>query len=205
MRTVIIAICGKSASGKDSLAHFLYKSLRFKNVPVNLIVQDCTRPPRVNEIDGEDYNFISTHDFLNNIKNCEYLEYMNFKNWYYGTRKDSLRADCINIGIFNAHGIKTLVNKQDDYLIIPIYLALGLFDRLKRSYKREHKFKWEFIRRALSDYKDFFGINYYIHLYMGNIKLSSMNKIAENAYLVEKYVSSLLSSLEDQKFLVKSL
>jgi guanylate kinase len=47
-----------------------------------------TREPRIGEVDGVSYNFLSTDEFKKGIENDEFLEYANvFGDRFYGTRK----------------------------------------------------------------------------------------------------------------------
>lgn len=153
-KPVIIAICGKSASGKDTLAKSLYSLLKQKGFSVRMIVSDTTRPARINEIDGKDYNFISNQEFQQKIKNYKYLEWTEFRGWFYGSPCDNLYA-AYNIGVFNFQGIERLIEFKDNYTIIPILLKDKWWIRLKRSIKREHKFSFEYIRRLWVDFIDF--------------------------------------------------
>lgn len=154
-RPIIIAICGKSATGKDTLANWLLSMLKINNIPANMIISDTTRPPRVFEKNGIDYNFLTESEFHNKINNEDYLEYSSFNGWFYGTNKQSIIPNSINIGIFNIDGMSSLANYQADFEIICVYLKCGLIQRLIRSYDREQKFKIEYIRRVYADYYDF--------------------------------------------------
>ena len=151
-KQIIVAICGKSASGKDTLAKGLAKHNTLKNYS-HLIVSDTTRPPRDYEINDIDYHFITTNQFLSNIHHEKYLETTSFRGWYYGTNKKEICYP-INIGVFNPAGMLQLLYNSN-YIIIPVILKTGLITRLIRSYDREHKWKWEYIRRAWTDFKDF--------------------------------------------------
>ena len=157
-RPVIIAICGKSATGKDTFANWLLSMLKVNNIPANMIISDTTRPSRVFEKDGIDYNFLTENEFHSKINNEDYLEYSHFNNWFYGTDKQSIVSDSINIGIFNIDGMSSLANYQADFEIICVYLKCGLIQRLIRSYNRERKFKIEYVRRAHADHCDFKNI-----------------------------------------------
>ena len=156
-RPVVLAICGKSATGKTSLAAWLKKELTLRKVPVNLIISDTTRPPRKGEENGVDYNFVPFGKFIQQRNNNLYLESSCFRNWRYGTHVNSIKNDKINIGIFNAEGIRSLQSKISEYNIIPIYLEENCFERLRRSYQREHQWKFEYIRRLFVDWIDFFN------------------------------------------------
>lgn len=153
-KPIILAICGKSASGKDTLAKSLSASIS-PYYKTNFIISDTTRPKRNGEQNGVDYNFLSEKTFLQNIQDNEYFEYTVFRKWYYGTNRNSVNNDAVNIGVFNVAGLEHMIYLQHWYNIIPIYLDLNLEERLKRSYQREHKFKFEFLRRALVDERDF--------------------------------------------------
>lgn len=153
-KPIIIAICGKSAVGKDTAAKELYCRLQKLDQDCGLLVSDTTRPIRAGETEGVDYNFINDLSFLKGINKKDYLEWATFKGWYYGTQKSQLTHK-INIGVFNPAGVNALLRQSADYIIVPILLTAPLFTRLYRSYKREHSWKMEFLRRAWHDYKDF--------------------------------------------------
>lgn len=150
-KTVIIAICGKAATGKDTLAEKLSSLLGAHN-----IVSDTTRPKRKNEKDGIDYHFLSSLSFLKKIKTGKYLEHSCFNNWYYGTDIDEIHKNSINVGVFNKEGIEALLSKDREYAytILPVYLESNLLTRIKRYIKRD-RISYELVRRILVDEKDF--------------------------------------------------
>jgi len=154
-KPVIIAICGKSATGKDTLANWLLSMLKTYKIPCNIIISDTTRPPRIFEENNIDYNFLTDVEFHNKINNEEYLEYTSFNGWFYGTDIKAILKDSINIGVFNLEGMSNLANHQDKFEIICVYLKCNFIQRLLRSYERERKFKVEYVRRAHADYCDF--------------------------------------------------
>ncbi|HBS10574.1 MAG TPA: hypothetical protein DEA28_02445 [Firmicutes bacterium] len=155
MKPILLAICGKSASGKDSLAKELTYALQQHNIPVNQIISYTTRPPRVGERDGIDYNFVRQIEFNKMAYEGEFIESAEFRTWFYGTAKSSIKSNAVNIVVLNPEGIYNIYDYKDKYTIIPIYINVPLVVRLYRSYLREHKWKWEFIRRAWTDKADF--------------------------------------------------
>jgi guanylate kinase len=68
-KPVVLAIMGPSASGKDTLAQELVRFLNKQRIwgyitdTSHLIVSDTTRPKRVGELPGYDYNFITAEEF----------------------------------------------------------------------------------------------------------------------------------------------
>ena len=175
-KPVIIAICGKSASGKDTLAHWLLSMLKVIKIPANMIVSDTTRPPRIYEENGLDYNFLSETEFHNKINYDKYLEYSYFNGWFYGTDYDTIDINSVNIGIFNIDGISSIAAHQDKYEILCIYLKCDLYNRIKRSIRREGKIKKEYFRRAFADNKDFKHINHILKRFP-NLFIFNSNKI----------------------------
>lgn len=151
-KPVVIAICGKSASGKDTVARYLQHALNTTN-DCGLLISDTTRPPRSGEKNGRDYNFISLPRFLDKIYHNKYLEWTEFKGWSYGTPKEQINHQ-YNIGVFNLQGIQK-ISLSSEFIVVPILLEAPLAIRMRRSYLRENKWKWEYIRRAWRDYKDF--------------------------------------------------
>lgn len=149
-KPIILAICGKSATGKTRLSRWLVSDLTAHGVKCQEIVSDTTRSPRPGEVDGKDYHFVSEEEFANR----KHLEESIFRNWHYGTPEDAIE-DGINIGVFNTDGMKSLLSYRRKYVIIPVLLEDKLIVRLHRSYDREGKWHWEYIRRAMADRKDF--------------------------------------------------
>ena len=73
-KPVLLAFCGKSATGKDSTIKWLHNQFNGINIPNRIIVSDTTRPPRVGEKNGIDYYFVSEEEFVRNLNRNKYLE-----------------------------------------------------------------------------------------------------------------------------------
>ena len=146
----IIAICGKSASGKDTLLHMI-----MNNTALHEIVSCTTRPPREGEVDGVNYFFITLEEFARKDYSGEMLEVSHFRDWYYGTAIDGLDIDKINVGVFNPKGIVRLM--RDDRIDLYVVLVQASNKcRLIRSLKREvNPDVDEIVRRYLADKEDF--------------------------------------------------
>lgn len=154
----IIALFGKSASGKDTIQNYMCKNYK----DTHKIISYTTRPPRINEVDGRDYFFINQNSFYEKILNNKILESTVFNNWFYGTSIDQFRYGKINIGVFNIRGVYNLLNRQDsilkNYEIIPIMVLCPDKTRLLRSLARDDSVCSEICRRFLTDEKDFLKI-----------------------------------------------
>jgi guanylate kinase len=82
-----IILCGPSGSGKTTIA----KHLLEKNANVRFSVSACTRPKRPHEIHGEDYYFLSTHEFKLKIVQGAFIEWEEvYEGSYYGTFKTEI-------------------------------------------------------------------------------------------------------------------
>ena len=165
MKPIVIGICGKSASGKDSTATQLVDEYIEMGIPVNKVVSYTTRPPREGEINGLDYHFIDRRTFIKMQYEKKFMEYSEFRGWKYGTSIDAFKDNCVNICVLNPSGMDAL-NRYYHYTrsiaaCELFYLKVPFFTRLKRSIKREHTFKWEFIRRAFADNHDFLDYDEY--------------------------------------------
>lgn len=178
-KPLIVAICGKSAAGKDTLAKELTVELRNQGWKVNRLVSDTSRPPRTGEIADIDYHFISRKSFEDNIQYNKYLEYSEFNGWYYGTEEASLQEDVINIGVFNAKGIQSLEQFQEMVDVVPVYIQVGFLERMRRSYNRENKFRLEYLKRAWRDFKDFKCIKDFIGCNFANYLVLETDSLNE--------------------------
>lgn len=152
-KTIIVALFGAAGTGKDTIQKEIAKQSPFL---FHEIISSTTRPPREYEQNGVDYTFISDSISDNYLKNGEYLEYAEFRGWRYGTLKNSIRSDKINIGVFNISGVKQLMKlPNEEYLIIPIWVKCSDKTRLLRQLNREQDPDCEEIcRRFATDQKD---------------------------------------------------
>lgn len=147
----IIALCGKSAAGKDTIL----KEIINQYPDLHEIISCTTRPPRDYELEGVNYFFLSLEEFARKDRMGEMLEVSKFRDWYYGTSLDGIVANKINVGVFNPTGIYNLMkNDMIDLFVVQVQAADKV--RLLRSLNREHNPDVdEIVRRYLTDKEDF--------------------------------------------------
>ena len=152
----IIALCGKSGVGKDSLMMDVFSHLEKY---LNPIISHTTRPRREKEIADKSYHFVSEDEFLTLIDENKMLETTSFNNWYYGTSINSLSNDKINIGIFNPDGIISLL--EDNRIELEIYYitAKGKTRLIRQLNREENPNVDEIIRRYSADEIQFQKMN----------------------------------------------
>lgn len=92
---LVIVISGPSGVGKDSVV----QRMKERGFPFYFVVTATDRPPRPNEVHGQDYFFYSTSEFERMIAEDELLEHA----WVYGQHK----------GIPKAHVREALGSGQD--------------------------------------------------------------------------------------------
>src|SRR5579864_4126372 len=86
--TTVFIISAPSGSGKSTLVARLLRS-----VPgLKFSVSYTSRKPRGNEVDGQDYHFVSHSEFEAMIARNEFLEWAEVFGNYYGTHRGVLEA-----------------------------------------------------------------------------------------------------------------
>lgn len=145
----MIVIVGESAAGKSSVEKMLMQKYGYKK-----IVSYTTRPPRENEIDGFDYNFIDKSQFKRLKLQGFFAETAEYNGWFYGTAK----KDCTNdkVAVLTPHGMRQL-NRMPEINVIAFYLNIPRRDRLIKILQRGDDIE-EATRRSLSDVGQFDGI-----------------------------------------------
>ena len=79
----LIVISAPSGTGKTTIS----KALLASNNNMVVSVSYTTRTKRTNELDGEDYSFVSSAIFESMIANGDFLEHAKVFGNYYGTPK----------------------------------------------------------------------------------------------------------------------
>lgn len=129
----MLVLIGPSASGKTEIAHYLINKYKMKRV-----VTCTTRPKRIGEEHGIDYYFLSSNDFLEKLKNNEFLEYTVYNNNYYGTLKNEVDQDKILVVEANGfYSLKKLIPEK----ITTFFLRAPIEERLQRMIRRGDSLK----------------------------------------------------------------
>ena len=153
----MICIEGKSCSGKDTIVNKLIQ------VGYTRAITYTTRPPRIGEIDGREYHFISEKKFLEMVKENKFLEYKKYETkngiWYYGSCLSDIKGDK-KVIILTPDGAKKL--KEQCPEISTIFLNTSnkeIKKRMKKRMKISGENKKEIKRRYKSDKKDFKNVD----------------------------------------------
>ena len=134
---MLVLLSGVSGAGKDTIKNELIK--RMDNVVSMPSYTD--RQPREGEVDGQIYNFITTQEFEERIKNNEFYEYSVHHEHYYGTSKEilnkTIESGKIIVKDIEVNGTENLLkifkNNMD---IVTIFLRVPK-DELRR--RLEHR------------------------------------------------------------------
>lgn len=84
---LLIVISGPSGVGKDTVI----QRMKERHLPIYFVVTASTRPPRPNEVHGQDYFFYTHDEFAEMIEKGELLEYAIVYNDYKGIPKAQVR------------------------------------------------------------------------------------------------------------------
>ena len=130
---VMIVLSSPSGAGKTTLSKLLSKQNNYY-----ISVSHTTRKPRINEIDSQDYHFVSEEEFTSLIKNNKFLEYAKVFNNYYGTVKSPVinNLDKGKKLIFDIdwQGTEQIKEKKLQYKLITFFILPPskkvLFERL---------------------------------------------------------------------------
>jgi len=188
---MLVLLSGVSGAGKDTIKNELIK--RMDNVTSMPSYTD--RDPRPGEIDGQIYNFITTEEFENKIKENEFYEYSVHHEHYYGTSKkilnEKIKSGKIIVKDIEVNGTENLLKLlKDDIDIVTIFLRVPKEELRKRLEHRVEKANLKEIELRLNrfDYEESkIGIYDYV------LKNNDLEKtvqiimtIIENEYKIRK-------------------
>jgi guanylate kinase len=83
-------VTGPSGVGKGTVI----RELMARTPGLELSVSATTRPPRLGEVDGRDYHFLSEREFAERLARGEFLEHARYAGNLYGTPRSELERDC---------------------------------------------------------------------------------------------------------------
>lgn len=87
-KKIIFCFSGPAGSGKSSICQRISKSIDH----LRLSISTTTRPPRVGEIDGVDYYFVTREEFQRRVASGDFLEHAEYSGNMYGTEKRNVEA-----------------------------------------------------------------------------------------------------------------
>ena len=143
---IMVILSSPSGAGKTTLT----KKLQQKYNNFKISVSHTTRPPRSNEVDGVDYNFITKKKFEDLINDKEFYEYAKiFDNYYKTLKKNVDKILKKNDIIFDIdwQGTKQL-SKFKELKLVKLYLITDSKSELKkRLLNRDQNTKEEIEKR----------------------------------------------------------
>lgn len=152
--TQIYILTGKSGSGKDAVLHTLREKYG-----MHPIISTTSRPIRINEKDGVDYNFVTKEEFEQGIIDGLYCECRSYhttvnnvqETWYYGCPKQELQSGETYAIILDMQGTKDFVNYYGRENCFVVNIQTYDWIREQRAYNRGSFDKSEWERRLADD------------------------------------------------------
>jgi guanylate kinase len=124
-RPRLIVVSAPSGAGKTTLC----KRLLASHPDMVYSVSCTTRHPRGNEVDGENYHFLSESEFVNRLEAGEFLEHARVHENLYGTLRKTVE-DALRAG----HSVLMDIDVQGAAQIRGVVASLPLGDRLRDAY-----------------------------------------------------------------------
>ena len=202
---IMIILSSPSGAGKTTLTKLLSKNNNY-----SISVSHTTRKPRFNEVDSQDYHFVSESEFKLLIKKNEFLEHAKVFNNYYGTSKSPVinnleKGDSIVFDI-DWQGTQQIKAKKLKYKLITFFILPPskkvLKERLSNRHKQDRLIVKERMRQFEKDvkrWKDYKfvvindNLNKCYKQILKIIKADLKNeKINYNKKLIEKHIKKLI-------------
>lgn len=133
MKKTIFCICGRSASGKDTIANTVSE---ISGIPK--VVSYTTRPRRDGE--REDSHIFLTEEEFESLKLARMCAYTRIGQYHYFTTRRQMmqllyKHDAV-IYVIDPHGIQTLRASMPDVRIVTIYINVTLDECVRRAERR---------------------------------------------------------------------
>ena len=154
----LFCIIGKTGAGKTTLLNSLMRN-GISEYGVERLVYSTTRPPRFNEVNGIDYNFISNDTFEELLEKDELIEYRQYYTEnngmvFYFTDKKSLSKDVNYICAPSIEQLKSYIDILGPDSIYIIYVKCPVDIRFRRVAEKRAKSEddfYELCRRVIQE------------------------------------------------------
>ena len=173
---LLIVVSGPSGAGKGTIC----KALLEKHDDLFISVSATTRQPRVGEVDGVNYHFITKEDFLKRVEQKDFLEYAEVYGNYYGTPKskveemlESGKNVILEIDIQGALKVKENFKEGVFIFILPPSME----ELKQRIIKRGSETPESLMRRFKSAYQEINYISKYNYAVVNDIVDVAVSKI----------------------------
>lgn len=199
----ILIISGPSGCGKSTLLKEVYKDID----NYYFSISTTTRAPRIGEINGVDYFFVSKEEFEEDIKNDDFLEYAKVHDNYYGTSlkpiNKALAEGKLVIFDIDVQGHEIVRNKIDS-LVTSVFITTPSLNVLEERLNSRNTDSIEIIEKRIKNAKaevEFFQD--YDYLIINDdlqtaakelVCIANITRIKTKLFDKEKIVSNWLSS-----------
>ena len=175
-RGLLIVVSGPSGAGKGTIC----KALLEKHDDLFISVSATTRAPRVGEVDGVNYHFITKDDFIERVEKNDFLEHAEVYGNYYGTPKskvedmlDSGKNVILEIDIQGALKVKENFREGVFIFILPPSME----ELKQRIIRRGSETPESLMRRFKSAYQEINYISKYNYAVVNDIVDVAVSKI----------------------------
>ena len=147
---IMVVLSSPSGAGKTTIT----KKIQQKLNSFKISVSHTTRKPRLNEIDGVDYNFIDTKTFEKKIKENFFYEHAKIFDNYYGTSKIAVNNLIKNNDIIfdiDWQGNQQL-SKFDELNLLKIFITIKSKKDLKERLTRRNQDSKSEVEKRLSSF-----------------------------------------------------
>ena len=150
---MMFVLSSPSGAGKTTLT----KKLAENNENFIISVSHTTRRPRLNEINGKDYHFVSVDEFNDLVKKNNFFEYANIFDNSYGTLKEPvlkfLSQEKDVLFDIDWQGTKQL-NKTKNLSLVTFFILPPNLKALKERLLNRHKGQEKLVEKRMNKFNE---------------------------------------------------
>ena len=181
-----VVLCGKSCSGKDTLA------LLLQEFGLRKPVSHTSRPKRDYEVDGKDYYFITKEEFEKLTSEGFFQEYDWFNGWGYALSKEEFAK--AQVFIQTPRGLEQIIQQIPREQLLIIYIDIPAKLRKSRNDER-HDTHDSIERRWVSDDIDFENMEQWGSPWDLKVSIQDTNALTDFVKLIANSVNPFMKGL----------